>query len=98
MGPIVPKLTPEELRQRLRRAVVVAVLLAAFLWLAWSQRQSLATRDAGPAAALCQATYRRALTARDSALVDAQHPMLPGEDAPDAQTCGELRREGKLSP
>ena len=44
----------------------------------------------------CLAAYRRARTAVDSAIVDAQRPVLLREKSPNAMNCGALRRSGHL--
>jgi hypothetical protein len=72
--------------------VGVFVVLAVILWFIQMRRapvQLLERRD-------CQSAYATARTAAESAAVDVRQPL--GSDRPDslAQTCGDLRRAGRL--
>ena len=68
------------------------VVLAVILWFIQMRRapmQLLERRD-------CQSAYAAARTVADSAAVDVRQPL--GSDRPDslAQTCGDLRKAGRL--
>lgn len=72
--------------------VAVFVVLAVLLWFVQMRRapmQLLERRD-------CQNAYAAALTAADSALVDAQQPLNASRTDRAATTCGELRKQGRL--
>lgn len=45
----------------------------------------------------CLAAYRRAATASDSQIVDATSIIVSRAQAPNARTCGSLRRDGALA-
>ena len=72
--------------------VGIFVVLAVILWFIQMRRapmQVLKRRD-------CQNAYAAARTAADSASVDLRQPL--GTDRPDslAQTCGDLRKAGRI--
>lgn len=49
-----------------------------------------------PGAAECRASYKKAKTALDSAIVDDQGPSSPSRKAPHSETCGYWRKTGSL--
>jgi hypothetical protein len=86
-----PELRPVGGADRVRRAIVVVALAALFGYLAWTARRRGGTEVDGRAATVCAALYQRAHSAADSAMVDAQRPMLSGVDSTASRSCGELR-------
>ena len=80
-----------------RLNTVVAVVVLALVALGFALRRSrtgYANDDV--AIELCRAAYRRALTAQDSAIVDAQRPITSRAQASVALTCRALRQSGGL--
>jgi hypothetical protein len=71
-------------------AVVLGVVLLSYIRGDGPPGSIQAARDQ------CLAGYRRARSAADSAMVDAWTPVMSKGQAPVAQPCGLIRREGTL--
>ena len=75
---------------------VVAVALSG--WLVWEYRLRTSAQGADPVVVTaCRAAYERARSLADTAIVDAQRHVVSRDQAPNARSCGQLRREGTLS-
>jgi hypothetical protein len=89
-------LPPEPLLARTARPLRIALgilLVAAIVATVVLRQRWIPGGTAGEevAAAQCRAGYQRARTATDSAVVDAQRPIISREQATVARTCRELR-------
>jgi hypothetical protein len=76
------------------QAVGIALLLAFALW---RLSYALVGRPDEPVAvSWCHAAYARATSHQDSAIVDAQRPVVSREQATTGVSCGTLRSTGAL--
>lgn len=78
---------------RLRKAGLMFLLAIVAVAIAWFSTQ---WQGDGIAATQCRQLYAQAKWARDSAAVDRQRPIVSGQQATAAASCGMLRREGRL--
>ena len=70
--------------------IMLGVIGGLLAWL-WTRVQG-----DGIAATQCRQLYAQATTARDSAAVDRQRPIVSRPQAGVAASCGMLRREGRM--
>ena len=81
---------------RLVGGILAVLALGAVLWVLASRwRTGLMPSDV-VAIEQCRAAYGRATTARDSAAVDQQRPIISRGQASAAASCGGYRSAGKL--
>lgn len=74
-----------------------AALLAVGFWLShWSKKKRVSFDPA--VASICHGDYTKARTLADTQMVDLRAPVLSRSQAPNAITCGAIRRAGGSVP
>jgi hypothetical protein len=85
-------------REALSIIGLTVLAVALIVTVVWQYRLRTGPRGADPVVvATCVAAYQRAHSLADSAIVDAQRQVVSREQAPNARTCGQLRRDGTLA-